>query len=119
MRPTLLRRFVGIALLTLTPAAAAESVLGVLRDGVVHHESAAAAATHRDAGPQSGHGHDDSAPSHQHGTPADHCTHVHGLAVIISAVPLLFGAPLSAQYEGDPLIHRGRSSLGAFHPPRA
>ena len=119
MRMCPLWRAVAIALVTLTPAAAAESVLGVVRDGAVHHESAAAAAAHRDAGPQSGHGHDDSVPSHQHGTPADHCTHVHGLAVIISAAPLSFGAPVSAQHQADPFIFASRSSLDAFHPPRA
>lgn len=119
MRPTLLRRFVGTALLLLIPASAAEPVFGLVRDGVVHHESAAAAASHRDAGPQSGHGHEDSVPTHQHGTPADHCTHVHGVALMGTTVPLSFGAALSPQHGHDVVLHHGRSSLDSFHPPRA
>lgn len=119
MRVTTVRRFIGIAVLILAPASTAEPVFGLLRDGVVHHESAAAAAAHRDAGPQSSHGHEDSVPTHQHGTAADHCTHVHGVAFIGTTAPLSFGAPLSPQYQGDPLFHRGTSWLDAFHPPRA
>lgn len=119
MRVTTVRRFIGIAVLILAPASAAEPVFGLLRDGVVHHESAAAAATHRDASPQSSHGHEDSVPTHQHGTSADHCTHVHGVAFMGTAVPLSFGAPLSPQYQRNVVLHHGRSSLDSFHPPRA
>jgi len=108
-----------MVMLTLTPAAAAESVFGVLRDGAVHHESAAAAAAHLGGSQQGGHGHEDSVPDHQHGTPADHCTHFHGLACIISAVSLSFAAPLSRQSQGDPVIFSGTASPDAFHPPRA
>ena len=119
MRPHRLRRFVGTALLILAPAFAVEPVYGVVRDGAVHHESAATAATHRDAGPQDRHGHEDPVPTHQHGTPADHCTHVHGVAFIGAAVALSFGARLSPEYPEDPAPYRGPSSLDAFHPPRA
>ena len=119
MRPDPLRRLVGIALLILAPASAVEPVYGVVRDGDLHHESAAAAATHRGAGSQDGHGHEDSLPTHQHGTPADHCTHVHGIPCLGAAVPLSFGAAVWVPHRPAVVIHRSEASLAAFHPPRA
>ena len=119
MRPHPLRRFIGIALLILAPASAVEPVVGVVRDGAVHHESAATAATHRDAGSQGGHGHEDSVPTHQHGTPADHCTHAHGVACMETAAALSFRSVLSRLHRRDAVVRQGGPALDAFHPPRA
>ena len=119
MRPHPVRRFVGIALLILAPAFAVEPVYGVVRDGAVHHESAATAATHRDAGPQDRHGHEDPVPTHQHGTPADHCTHAHGVACMETPAALSFGSVLSRFHRRDAVVHQGGPALDAFHPPRA
>ena len=61
----------------------AETVLGLLRDGAVHHETLAAAAVHSSSS-TGDHGHEDDdphGPEHQHGTPSDHCTHQHGTVI--------------------------------------
>jgi hypothetical protein len=113
-----LRRAIAVVLLVMTSASGAESVFGVLRDGEMHHVSAAAAVTHRNADPQSGQGQEDSQPTHQHGTPADHCTHAHGVAIINPAFHFSAGTSISTQHLADPAIHTGRSSLDEFHPPR-
>jgi hypothetical protein len=64
-----------------------EPVVGVVRDGEVHHETAAEAATHSGLA-TAGHAHEqndsqtseDSESDHEHGSNADHCTHSHGIA---------------------------------------
>lgn len=75
-----------------------EPSVGLLRDGVVHHESMATAYSHQQRVEQVGHGHEEAgsstvpqsdAPDHEHGTGSDHCTHVHSPAVA-SAVQLTF-----------------------------
>ena len=98
-----------------------ETVMGLLRDGVVHHESAAAAAVHALAA-EGEHGHEDGAPhgpNHEHGTPADHCTHQHGnlftprspdLAILGYTIPQVFI---------EPSLLFDRFSEPAFHPPQA
>jgi hypothetical protein len=84
-----------LMLLTLT-FSNAETVFGVLRDGTVHHESAASAAVHSSLR-HGEHGHEDAGqgnseqehgPKHEHGTSADHCTHQHGN--LTAAGPLRF-----------------------------
>jgi hypothetical protein len=99
----------------------AETVLGELRDGTVHHESSTSAAVHALSG-QGEHGHEDSArhgPEHQHGTSADHCTHQHGAQVNGRAVDL----PIhELTYSLDilaPLLLLGRTPAPFFRPPRA
>jgi hypothetical protein len=115
-----------VALLGLASGSMLEPTVGVLRDGAVHHETAATAAAH--GWVASGeHGHEDGARSpsqhqhgsrHQHGTAADHCTHAHGTAVA-SIVLLSFGAPIALeQHDVTYLLH---TTPGAVHspPPRA
>jgi hypothetical protein len=65
----------------------AERVVGEMRDGTVHHESAGEAAAHAERS-TGDHGHedpgadrDDHGPGHSHGTTGDHCTHQHGTPV--------------------------------------
>ena len=77
-----------------------EPLLGVARDGAVHHESTVEAVRHADAG-SGDHGHEDPgaddhdhAPGHTHGTGADHCTHHHGTAVPTTLQLVLFGSEI-------------------------
>jgi hypothetical protein len=85
-------KLTALAMLLATGFAALEPVVGLLRDGELHHEAVAEAAQHasRQAGVPTGeHGHEPSSdtpdhphgPGHQHGTSADHCTHVHSVAL--------------------------------------
>jgi hypothetical protein len=85
------RRLIALVLLLAVSGSAAESLVGQLRDGEVHHETSVAAASHASHA-RGDHGHEDAgAPSHehggehQHGTNADHCTHQHGTAVVTPA----------------------------------
>ena len=120
----MLRRLIAFALVLAVSAMQAESVLGALRDGQVHHESGAQALSHAQSS-QGDHGHEDGPLSHQHGglhqhgTAADHCTHQHGTAVPAAALALQYPAvhyiaPLTSQPApaGDTLA-------APFHPPRA
>ncbi len=86
-----------------------ESVVGELRDGDVHHESASAAAQHRavsagglghehaEAPAEGGKG-DEQDNNHRHGSSSDHCTHVHGVAMITMPVP---PTPASVDHTWD------------------
>lgn len=64
-----------------------EPVMGVVRDGEVHHETAVEAATHSGL-LHADHAHEqgdspatgDTQGDHEHGSNADHCTHSHGVA---------------------------------------
>jgi hypothetical protein len=99
----------------------AETVLGQLRDGAVHHESSTSAAVHSLSG-QGEHGHEDSAqhgPEHQHGTAADHCTHQHGAQVNQRAIaPSILGVTIAPDFVA-PLLLLGRTAAPFFRPPRA
>jgi len=103
----------------------AESVLGALRDGRVHHESGMTAASHSSSGSQGDHGHEDGPLSHQHGgqhqhgTAADHCTHQHSagspaVGLALAYPPIQHVAPFS-----DPPAPVGGMLAAPFHPPRA
>ena len=87
-----MRRIVAMTLLLSFYATSVEAVVGVVRDGTVHHETASEAMRHAESGPpEHGHEVETDAPGsehgkdHQHGTGADHCTHAHGTAVLITA----------------------------------
>lgn len=120
-----MRRPLALALLILTSAASVEAVVGVTRDGEVHHESPAVAATHAQR-PSGDHGHEDGAPSgehshdegHEHGTSTDHCTHVHSVALLTSPPPALAAevAEISFTTSASP---RETVSAGFAPPPRA
>lgn len=91
---SVLRRLLSVlALSGFLLAGVFEPAFGLLRDGQVHHETAASASTHtstagehghEDGGTQPGHPH---GPSHQHGTSSDHCTHGHSVG-LPSAQPI-------------------------------
>ncbi len=112
-------------LLLCVAAFTVEPGIGALRDGEVHHESAATAATHAVLG-DFGHAHHDRTPpsqsapgsGHQHGTLNDHCTHQHSVvpatALALAPDPLPERQPLSISPG-----HPGSPSADFFHPPRA
>lgn len=96
IRCRVVRKF-SLVLLAAVMVSAVEPVVGLARDGAVHHETAAEAATHNGlANADHAHETDDAAetdveqteaplPSdsderHEHGSNADHCTHMHGIA---------------------------------------
>lgn len=115
----MLRRLVAMLMLLAVTFSSMETVIGELRDGLIHHESALQAATHAQGGE---HGHEDGAvhgPEHQHGTSSDHCTHQHGEAfdstgqlVMTDLADTGFSFP-----ESSLVIDRLGDSF--FRPPRA
>lgn len=119
----MLRRLLSLLLLMTVFAYMAEPVLGVLRDGEVHHESGAVAAVHQG---QHGveHGHEDGplshehGPDHQHGTSADHCTHHHG-ATLTATFTLAVSSARQAALLPDAPHHALRFLSAPFRPPRA
>lgn len=119
----MLKRLTALLLLAAVLAYSAEAVLGALRDGEVHHESFAAAASHAGHG-QGDHGHEDGplghphGPGHQHGTSADHCTHQHTATPSGGLVPTLL-AERGGDLPPEPADLLGRSLAAPFRPPRA
>jgi hypothetical protein len=122
------RKLVSVLLLVLFQASSLEAVVGLARDGAVHHETVAQAAAHAElAEPgDAEHGHEaaseapdaEHGPDHQHGTGADHCTHAHGTALFGPLSPLGFDAVLTPP---APTVMRTPSHCSAarfFHPPR-
>lgn len=98
----------------------AETVFGEVRDGAVHHESAAEAIEHSESG-QGEHGHEDAGehgPEHQHGTSVDHCTHTHSASLptqheFTFVVLLSFGQQFTEALRTDTAVR------SLFHPPKA
>ena len=115
-----------LMLLTLT-FSNVETVLGVLRDGEVHHENSGAAAAHAMQS-QGEHGHEDGksqgpehdhGPQHEHGTPADHCTHQHGNLTTALPPTLAILAFTISQVFPEPSIWLDRFSEPFSPPPQA
>lgn len=120
-----MRRLLALTLLILTTASSLEAVVGVMRDGEVHHEDSAVAATHAQA-VSGDHGHEDASAStdqrhdgdHEHGTSTDHCTHVHSLA-LLSSSPLPPPVEVTENSFLESASPRETVSAGFAHPPRA
>lgn len=120
-----MRRLLALTLLILTSVSSMEAVVGVMRDGEVHHENAGVAAAHAQES-VGDHGHEDAAPpgehrhdeGHDHGTASDHCTHTHGAAVLTSSPPPLFSTIAEAHFTESVHPH-ALVSDGFAHPPRA
>lgn len=124
----MLRRVTAVAMWLSLTFSLAETVVGEIRDGEVHHETAIEAAAHdhgldgrsRVRGVEH-HEDDDSDPDrqHQHGSGSDHCTHPHGEQCggvpLILVVPAEDSPPVSqvSAMVSDP---RARTIL---HPPRS
>ena len=102
-----------------------EVVVGVMRDGEVHHENAGVAAAHAQQS-TGDHGHEDSTRSgqhshgedHEHGTSTDHCTHVHSVA-LLSSSPAPLAVELSEIQFTESAFPRETVSDGFAQPPRA
>lgn len=125
LEPSSLRRYLrrGIALLILTAyaASAAEAVVGVVRDGQVHHESALTAAVHR-AAHVSQHGYEHLArgshdTGHEPGAPSDHCTHVHGVSLPTLCHFELVAPTLAARERVVPLTPSDVVPTPRLRPP--
>ena len=117
----MLRNLAALLMLLTTTFSQAEAVVGVLRDGAVHHESAGAAALHAVAG-QGEHGHEDGVPhgpNHEHGTSADHCTHQHGNLFTPGSPDLAIRGYTIPQVFVEPPLWFDHFSEPAFHPPQA
>ena len=120
-----MRRLIALTLLILTSASSMEAVVGVVRDGEVHHENAAVAAAHAEAS-SGDHGHEDATRSgehrhgedHEHGTSTDHCTHVHSVALLTSSPPPL-AVELTEIFFTERAFPRETVSEGFAQPPRA
>ena len=121
------RSIVALALLMGYGIASAEVIFGEVRDGAVHHESAAEALNHavHDAMDTGEHGHEDAGehpehgPDHQHGTSADHCTHAHSVG--LPGHPTDFSLViLAVSFETVPAVEcRAAAARTVFHPPKA
>jgi hypothetical protein len=125
----ILRRFVALILLLVVSAFQAETGIGAMRDGDVHHESLVAAMSHQPSG--GFHGHEDAqvrdngpddprSPGgpHHHGTTGDHCTHQH-IAGLTAPFVISFSNTLSFQAIRSGPDHFDRVPRTLFHPPRA
>ncbi|MEQ1854947.1 MAG: hypothetical protein ABL963_00665 [Longimicrobiales bacterium] len=119
-----IRRSIALALLLGYSASAAEAAVGVLRDGAVHHESAAAAVIHQETH-QGDHGHEDPGAGaehgsdHRHGTSSDHCTHVHGVGLPSGCDLVEIAVRDETTVESVPLTPAGTSLRSQFRPPKA
>ena len=119
-----IRRSIALALLLGYSASTAEATVGVLRDGVVHHESEVAAVIHQETH-QGDHGHEDPGAGaehgsgHRHGTSSDHCTHVHGLGLPSGCDLAAIVTRDEPTVESVPLTPVGTSLRSQFRPPKA
>lgn len=122
--PHVARTLARLTIIVFTLGSNVEPVLGLVRDGGVHHESPVAAVAHQAAGGD--HGHEDvSGPTtdpqhdlpHQHGTAADHCTHAHGAGLPTSIV-VAFAAPTVGVEDADHTPDATGCSPIRIPPPR-
>ncbi|MEX2584426.1 MAG: hypothetical protein WD766_14245 [Gemmatimonadota bacterium] len=117
----MLRRFAALLMLLIVTFSNVETVTGVIRDGTVHHESAAAAAGHA-AQAKGEHGHEDGAPhgpQHEHGTQSDHCMHQHGNLLTPRAPTFAIVTHTIPQSFLEPLLWLERFTEPSFRPPQA
>lgn len=121
------RRAIGSLIAVVTLGSSVESAASLVRDGAMHHETAAAAAAHLDAGTRGHHGHEDGGPQsrphshnsqHQHGTTADHCTHMHGVG-LVAPVQWSVAGPVVQLLTEQSSSHSHRLPLPDVPPPRA
>lgn len=114
------RLIASLAFLAIT-LSSGEAVIGELRDGEVHHESLAEAATH-DHGPNGEREHEHGSPhgpKHRHGTSSDHCTHQHGEQLSGMEVLLVAGPPEAFVSFFEPSLLSDRTTEPFLRPPRA
>jgi hypothetical protein len=115
-----------LLLLLLAIGSFVESVVGPLRERIVHHESPETVLAHTLATSGAEHAHEDGSapaehsrgPAHQHGTALDHCTHQH-TAVIPPPLAWTLGFTASSATVSEPPHYTSRRVSAQFHPPRA
>lgn len=117
------RRWLALGILLAYAASAAEAVVGVVRDGEVHHESTVAAAVHR-AEHQSEHGyqhvdHGTHDADHGHDGSSDHCTHLHGVSVPAACSVEVSTGSRSVTVALATPSPTDRTPESDFRPPRA
>lgn len=118
-----LLRFAALGMLGATLISALEPVVGMVRDGDIHHESALMAAAHSRSGvvqhsrkvvrDQSS---DDQERGHGYGTAADHCTHAHG-AFVATAQSFEFQSFERRMDSFEPAAGRSATLSAPRHPP--
>lgn len=117
-----MRRLIASALLFFTAASGLESVMGMLRDEVIHAENAATVAAHTahadDAGTPTRGDHDHDREQHRHGSAGDHCAHAHGVAIVTSTDFPRFPA-VSVREHVEPAFHFEFITRTLTRPPRA
>lgn len=116
-----LHRLAALLMLLTVTFSYGETVIGVLRDGTVHHESTAAAATHA-LFAQGEHGHEDGSShgsDHEHGTPADHCTHHHGTVLHPRSPGVVTFSHASTQVFLEPRAWLDHADKPTLRPPQA
>ena len=114
-----------LLLLLLTIGSFAESVVGPLRERIVHHESEETVRAHMLTTSGGEHAHEDAVPTehqrgpaHQHGTALDHCTHQH-TADVPSPFAWALASTAATASISEPLHYTSRPISAEFHPPRA
>jgi len=118
-------KITALAMLLATGFAALEPVIGLLRDGEVHHETVAEAALHA-AGHTGDHGHGQSSetpdrprvPGQQHSTSPDHCTHHVHSAALFGAFAFEICAAESTFSFAEATLHTEAVSADLTRPPR-
>lgn len=121
-----MRSRLALLLLLLAVGSYVESVVGPLRERIVHHESAESVQSHTLATSGADHAHEDGSlpaehqrgPAHQHGTALDHCTHQH-TAVVPPPFAWALASMAATPSLSEPLHYTSRRISAQFHPPRA
>lgn len=119
-----LGRHIALLLLIAYATATAETVVGAVRDGAVHHESTIAALVHQETH-HGDHGPEDSGlgakhgPNHRHGTGADHCTHAHGVSLPTACAFEVPAGAVTETFEVPEPRPAGRAPDTDLRPPRA
>lgn len=114
----MIRRLIALVVLLASTAAAAEAVVGVMRDRAVHHEHttvAQAASSQTAPAPSPDRQRED---RHDHDTGSDHCTHVHGVALIPALKLFMPGLERTIDFT-EPPSRRAVLSEVIPEPPRA
>ena len=124
-RRVIRRRAFALVLLAAIMGFTVEPVVGVVRDGDVHHETAAEAAAHSGlASADHAHEQTDSRSSehtdgsHEHGSSADHCSHAHGPA-LLGAFAFEIATTQKLFSFDEPVRIRMSTPTALTHPPRA
>lgn len=119
----MLRRLTALIVLLAVAASFGEAVAGVARDGLVHQDQLAVAASSAEAAVAGAHdytGQPQPDRSDDRGEHApDHCTHQHGTPLVAPRVLLAAVLPSFFETFQEPISWRDRYTEPLFHPPQA